>query len=193
MWVVLNSSHSKNRLAAFASVNSLGTLGTVRVLIPGSTFQNLRSILCSTCVCIQKSQNFCILLPYLMHKTLPGKKLGELSRRLTLASSTESKRQHPGQNTRVCNLSLLQGNLPNPGIEHRSPTLSAGSLPAKLQGKPRNTGVGSLSLLQLIFLAQESNRVLLHWRQILYQLSYQESKEAAVAASLQFLKANPET
>ena len=35
----------------------------------------------------------------------------------------------------------------------------------------QNTGVGSLSLLQRIFLTQESNRGLLHCRQILYQLS----------------------
>ena len=40
-------------------------------------------------------------------------------------------------------------------------------------GKPKNTGVGSLSLLQRIFPTQESN--LLHCRQILYQLSYQRS------------------
>ena len=39
----------------------------------------------------------------------------------------------------------------------------------------QNTGVGSLSLLQGIFLTQESNRGLLHHRQILYQLSYQGS------------------
>ena len=37
------------------------------------------------------------------------------------------------------------------GIEPRSPALQADSLPAKPQGKPKNTGVGSLSLLQLIF------------------------------------------
>ena len=35
----------------------------------------------------------------------------------------------------------------------------------------QNTGVGSLSLLQGIFLTQESNRGLLHCRQILYQLN----------------------
>ena len=64
------------------------------------------------------------------------------------------------------------GNLPNPGIEARSPTLQADSLPAELPGKPKNTGVGSLSLLQRIFLTQESNQGLLHCRQILYQLSY---------------------
>ena len=50
------------------------------------------------------------------------------------------------------------GNLPNPGIEHRSPALQADSLPAEPQGKPRNTGVGSLSLLQRIFPTQELNR-----------------------------------
>ena len=120
-WVVLKSSHLKNRLAAFASVNSLGTQGTVRVPIPGSTFQNLCTILCFTCVCIQKSQNFCILLPYLMHKTLQGKKPGELSRRLTLAPSTESKRQHPGQNNRVA-FPFSRGIFPtqgsNPGLPH---------------------------------------------------------------------------
>ena len=36
-----------------------------------------------------------------------------------------------------------------------------------------NSGMGSLSLLQGIFLTQESNWGLLHFRQILYQLSYQ--------------------
>ena len=41
--------------------------------------------------------------------------------------------------------------------------------------KPKNTGAGSLSLLQGIFLIQESNRGLLHCRQILHQLSYQGS------------------
>ena len=35
-------------------------------------------------------------------------------------------------------------------------------------------GVGSLSFLEWIFLTQESNQGVLHCRQILYQLSYQE-------------------
>ena len=39
----------------------------------------------------------------------------------------------------------------------------------------RNTGVGSLSLLQCILPTQESNQGLLHCRQILYQLSHQGS------------------
>ena len=61
----------------------------------------------------------------------------------------------PGQNTGVGSLSLLQGGLPNPGIEPRSPTLWADCLPAESQGKPKNAGMGSLSLLQQILRAQE--------------------------------------
>ena len=53
----------------------------------------------------------------------------------------------------------------------RSPILQAGSLPAEPQGKPKNTGVDSLSLLQWIFLTQELNQGLLHYRWIFYQLS----------------------
>ena len=64
------------------------------------------------------------------------------------------------------------GDLPKPGTEPRSPTLQAASLPAEPLGKPKNTGVGSLSLLQQIFLTQELNRGLLHYRRILSQLSY---------------------
>ena len=47
------------------------------------------------------------------------------------------------------------GDLPNPGIEPRSPALQVASLPAEPQGKPKNTGVGSMSLLQRIFRTQE--------------------------------------
>ena len=50
--------------------------------------------------------------------------------------------------------------------------LKADSLPAEPPGKPSKTGVGSLSILQGIFLTQESNWGLLHCRWILYQLSY---------------------
>ena len=57
----------------------------------------------------------------------------------------------------------------------RSPTLQADSLSAESQGKPKNTGVGSLSLLQGIFPPQELNQGLLHCRWILHQLSYQGS------------------
>ena len=58
----------------------------------------------------------------------------------------------------------------------RSPDLQANSLPAEPPRKPDNTWVGSLSLLPQIFSTQESNRGLLHCRQILYQLSYRESQ-----------------
>ena len=67
------------------------------------------------------------------------------------------------------------GDLPNPGVKPRSPALQVDSLPAETQGKPKNTGVGSLSLLQQFFPTQESNWSLLHCRWILYQLSYQVS------------------
>ena len=39
----------------------------------------------------------------------------------------------------------------------------------------QNTGVGCHALLQRIFPTRESNPVLLHCRQILYQLSHQEN------------------
>ena len=42
--------------------------------------------------------------------------------------------------------------LPNPGIGPRSPTLQANSLLAEPQGKPKNTRLGSLSLLQCMYL-----------------------------------------
>ena len=53
------------------------------------------------------------------------------------------------------------------GTEPRSPTLQADSLPAESQGKPKNSGVSTLSLLQRIFPIQEWNRGLLHCRWIL--------------------------
>ena len=56
---------------------------------------------------------------------------------------------------------LSLGDLPNPGIEPRSPTLQADSLPAEPPGKPKNTGVGSLSLLQRNFPTRELNLGLL--------------------------------
>ena len=53
------------------------------------------------------------------------------------------------------------GDLSSPGVEPRSPALQADSLPSEPQGKPKNTGMGSLSLLQGIFPTQESTRGLL--------------------------------
>ena len=59
------------------------------------------------------------------------------------------------------------GDLPNAGIEPGFHTLQADSLPDEPPGKPMNTGVGSLSLLQEIFLTQEWNQGLPHCRQTL--------------------------
>ena len=50
---------------------------------------------------------------------------------------------------------------PNPGIEPKSSTLQVDTLPAETSGKPKNSGVGSLSHLQRIFPTQESNGGLL--------------------------------
>ena len=68
--------------------------------------------------------------------------------------------------------------LPSPGDfpKPRSLTLWVDSLPAELWGKPKNTGVGSLPLLQQIFPTQISNQGLLHCSCILYQLSYHRSQ-----------------
>ena len=52
--------------------------------------------------------------------------------------------------------------------------MQADSLPAELPWKYKNTGLGSLPLLQGIFRTQELNRGLQHCR-ILYQLTYQGS------------------
>ena len=69
----------------------------------------------------------------------------------------------------------------------RSPALQVDSLPAEPPGKPQNTGVGSLSLVQWIFPTQELNQGLLHCRQILCQLSYQGSlKSAELVLQLKF-------
>ena len=95
-------------------------------------------------------------------------------RRLYMDFSMKFSWNSPGEDTGVGSL-FPSLNLPNPGIEPRSPSLQADSLPAEQQGKPKNTGMGSLSLLQWIFPTQELNRGLLHCRQILYQLNYQRS------------------
>ena len=79
---------------------------------------------------------------------------------------------------------LSPGDLSNPGFEPRSPALQADSLSAKPQGKPKNTGVGSLYLLQCIFPTQESNWDLLHCR----RLSYQRSTVYMIISILQCIK-----
>ena len=65
------------------------------------------------------------------------------------------------------------GDLPNPGVEPRSPTRQTDCLLSESPGKAHNTGVGSLSLLQGNFRNKELNWGLLHCRRSLSQLSYQ--------------------
>ena len=47
----------------------------------------------------------------------------------------------------------------HPGAKSGSPALLAAALSAEPPGEPKNTGLGSLSLLQRIFLTQGSNGV----------------------------------
>ena len=70
-----------------------------------------------------------------------------------------------------------------------------GSLASELPGKPKNTGLGSLSLLQGIFPSQELNQGLLHCRWILYQLSYQgnDVQIQSLETQCQPCKAQPKT
>ena len=77
----------------------------------------------------------------------------------------------PGKNTRVS--CPPPGDLPNPRIESRSLALQVDFLLSEPPGKPKNTAVGSLSLLLGIFPTQALNWGLLHCKWILYQLSYQ--------------------
>ena len=74
-----------------------------------------------------------------------------------------------------CVALLSPGDLPNPGIKPRSPVMQEDSLPAEPPGKPKNTGVGSLSLLQGLFPTQESNQGLPCCRQIPYSLIHREA------------------
>ena len=69
----------------------------------------------------------------------------------------------------------------------RSPALQVDSLPDEPPGKPRNTGMGSLSLLQRILLTQELNRGLLHCRWILYQLIHKGNLNKPKQATRQIL------
>ena len=56
---------------------------------------------------------------------------------------------------------LSPGDLPNPGIEPSSPALQVDSLPSNPPGKPKNTRIGIVALLQEIFPNQESDQGLL--------------------------------
>ena len=72
-------------------------------------------------------------------------------------------------------LPFSRGIFPTQGSNPRPSALQVDSLPADPTGKPKHIGVGRLSLLQWIFPTQGLNQGLLCCRQILSQLSYQES------------------
>ena len=95
----------------------------------------------------------------------------------------------PGQDTGVGRVAFLFSRESSQPRDRTQVSRIAGrSLPAEPKGKPKNTGVGSLSLLQEIFPTQGSNPDLLHCRRILYQLSYQGSL-VGLRESLLFRKA----
>ena len=93
-----------------------------------------------------------------------------------------------------------QGDLPDPGIKPASPALAGRFFTTESLGKPlkerrcavlshsfmsdslpMNTGVGSLSLLQGIFLTQKSNRGLLHCRWIILAAELPGKPEGKIA------------
>ena len=86
----------------------------------------------------------------------------------------------PGKNTGVGCHPLLCGDLPKPGFKSRSFVLQVDTLLSEPPEKLKNIGVGSLSLLQGIFLTQELNWGLLHFRWIHYQLNYRGSPTTTV-------------
>ena len=108
------------------------------------------------CVCVKVSQ-LCLTLCDPMDCSLPGSSVhGILQDRILEWVATPFSRESSQSR-----------------IEPRSLALQMDSLLFEPPGKPKNIGVGSLSLLQGIFLTQGSNQGLLHCRRILYQLSYQ--------------------
>ena len=85
---------------------------------------------------------------------------------------------------------LPPGDLPNPGIEPRSPALQVESLLSEPPAS-KNTGVDSLSIFQGISPTKELNPGLLHCRLILYQLSYQRNPTCSLLHSKLFIKHPP--
>ena len=87
----------------------------------------------------------------------------------------------PGKNTVLGSMPSSRASS-HPRDWTQAPCIAGDSLPSEPPGKPKNSGVRSLSLLQGIFVTQELNRGLLRIRQILYQLNYQGSLPVTVSA-----------
>ena len=83
---------------------------------------------------------------------------------IIVCQTPQSNGDSLGKNTRVGCHALFHGILTYPGIEPKSPTLQADSLPSESPGKPKNMGVGDLFLLQGEFQTQELNQGLLNYR-----------------------------
>ena len=95
-------------------------------------------------------------------------------------SNTSVHGDSPGRNTAVGCHALLHG------IFQTQVSHIAGGFFTEPLGKPKNTGEGSLSLLQRIFTTQEANQGSLHCRWILYQLSYQGAIYIYIYISLSY-------
>ena len=89
----------------------------------------------------------------------------------------------PGKNTGVGCHAILRGGSSQPRDQTQVSHIAGRFFTSEPPGKPKNTGVGSLSLLQRVFLTQELNQGLLHCRQILYQLSYREAPTLSLKAA----------
>ena len=78
-------------------------------------------------------------------------------------------------------------------VTQLSPTLRPHGLYSPWNSPGQNTGVGSPSLLQGIFLTQGSNPGLLYCRQILYQLSHEGSPRILEWVAYPFSKGSSQT
>ena len=97
----------------------------------------------------------------------------------------------PVKNTGVGCHALLQGIFPTQGSKERSPAFQADSLLSEPPGKPKNTAMGEPNPSEGNFPSQELNQGLLHFRGILYQLSYQEALTRTAAAAAKLLQSCP--
>ena len=136
---------------------------------------------------IQSCQTFCNPMNYTVHGILQARILEWVAIPFSRGSS------QPRDQTQVSALQVdslpaePQGKPKNTGVDAYvlsrfsciqlfvTPWTVAHQAPLSMVFSRQEYWSGSLSLLQRIFLAQESNWGILHCRQILYQLSYQEN------------------
>ena len=109
----------------------------------------------------------CVSLPFFTHCVSFLLNLSfpfRFSKKVKVAQLCQTLRHHglysswnsPGQNTGVGSLFFSRG-FSQPKDRTQVSHIAGNSLPAEPPGKPKNTGVGRLSLLQWIFLTQELN------------------------------------